>query len=108
MTLTELCRVHVAAMQLYDWVAVFFAFAVISMKVAGEMKDIELVHYSIGHLGDKLSPGWRFGLRLVGDLRRWAFLPGMVATALATLALDGCDSKSVCLNAVAILFVLGE
>ena len=107
LTLTQRYINNVKAIQPFDWVALFFGVYIVSLKVACELKDIELSHYTLDHLGERITPGWRKGLRIVGFLRRWAFLPSLLTTALAVVAVDGADAKSVCLNAVAILFVLG-
>ena len=70
---------NVAAMGSFDWVALVLATFIVALAVVGELKDIKLVTLAISHAGDKLSPGWRYALTLLGGIRRWVFLPLLVA-----------------------------
>lgn len=51
---------NVAAMGLFDWVALTFATFVVAFAVVGELKDIKLCGLAIHHAGDKISGGWSF------------------------------------------------
>ena len=79
LTDTGLIAANVAAMGKFDWVALVLATFIVALTVVGELKDIELVSLAIRHAGEKLSPRWRYALTLLGGIRRWVFLPGLVA-----------------------------
>ena len=66
-------------MGLFDEAALVFATVVVALTVVAEIKDITMCTLAIRHAGEKLSPGWRFILMLLGQLRRWLFLPGLAA-----------------------------
>ena len=53
----------------------------------------------------RLSSGYRFALTLLGGVRRWVFLPGLVNTVPLLVLFKGGDALSVCLNTVAMLFL---
>jgi hypothetical protein len=78
LTIDSLLAANVAAMGSFDWVALVLATFIVALTVVGELKDIELVSLAIRHAGEKLSPGMRFALTLLGGIRRWVFLPTLV------------------------------
>ena len=49
--------------------------------------------------------GWRLALRFLLWMRRWVFLPVLVMNVPFLVLIKGGDALSVCLNAVAILFL---
>jgi hypothetical protein len=75
------------------------------LTVIGELKDIELCSVAIAHAGDRLSKGWRVALGFLLWMRRWVFLPTLVADVPMLVLLKGGDALSVCLNTIAILFM---
>ena len=79
LTDTGLTAANVAAMGVFDWVALVLATFIVALTVVGELKDIELVTLAIRHAGEKLSPRWRYALSLLGGIRRWVILPSLVA-----------------------------
>ena len=74
-------------------------------KRARRKKDIALCGIAIAHAGDRLSRGSRLALALLGGMRRWVFLPILVATVPMLVLLKGGDALSVCFNTIAILFL---
>ena len=60
---------------------------------------------AIRHAGDRIAPTYRFVLSLLGGMRRWTFLPVLVAMAPALVFSKGGDALSVCFNTVAVLFL---
>eukprot|EP01043_Picozoa_sp_COSAG02_P050629 COSAG02_NODE_5227_length_4525_cov_1.708540_2_plen_513_part_00 len=94
-----------AAMGPFDHVTLAFAALFVAFTVVGELKDIELCSMAIVHAGEKLSKGWRCALGLVLWMRRWVFMPSLVANVPALVHFKGGDALSVCLNTVAILFL---
>jgi hypothetical protein len=73
--------------------------------VRGPTQDITLCAVAIAHAGDRLSRGSRLGLTLLGGMRRWLFLPVLVAAVPFLVLVKGGDALSVCFNTVAILFL---
>ena len=70
---------NVGAMGPFDDAAMIFATVVIALTIVAELNDITMCTLAIRHAGDNLSPGWRFILTLLGGMRRWIFLPTLVA-----------------------------
>jgi hypothetical protein len=105
LTQGTLIAANVAAMGPFDWVALFFAIFVVALTVVGELRDTELVTVAIRHAGDKLSLGWRFALTMLAGVRRWLFLPGLVAATPFLAMYKGGDALSVSFNSVAVLFL---
>lgn len=68
--------------------------------------DIKLVRLSTHRAGGNLTTGWRRGIVFLNGVRRWTFLPALVMAVLSLVVFDGADAKSVCLNTVAVLFML--
>ena len=68
--------------------------------------DIKLVGLSTHHAGENLTQGWRRAIVVLNGVRRWTFLPELVLSVLSLVVFDGADAKSVCLNTVAVLFML--
>ena len=74
-------------------------------SVRGVTQDIVLCTVAIAHAGDRLSRGSRLALTLLGGVRRWLFLPVLVAAVPTLVLLKGGDALSVCFNTIAILFL---
>ena len=50
--------------------------------------------------GVNLSPAMRTGLNLIGEARRWVFLPALVFTVPILVLIKGGDALSVCFKYV--------
>ena len=105
LTSDSLAAANLAAMGPFDTVALVFASFIVAFTVVGELKDIELCSMAVAHAGDKLSKGWRLALGFLLGMRRWVFLPALVANVPMLVIFKGGDALSVCLNTVAILFL---
>jgi hypothetical protein len=68
-------------------------------------QDIALCAIAIAHAGDRLGRGSWLALTLLGGVRRWVFLPVLVAAVPALVVIKGGDALSVCFNTIAILFL---
>ena len=100
----EMHTYNVQAMGVFDWTALWLAVTLVGLTVIGEMKDIRLCELSL----EQSSSGKRAlqpGLRTLGFLRRWVFLPLLMSTVPALVGTQGGDALSVSLNTVAILFL---
>ena len=96
---------NLAAMGPADDITLVFATFIVAFTIVGELKDIKLCSMAVAHAGDKLSMGWRLALRFLLWMRRWVFLPVLVMNVPFLVLIKGGDALSVCLNAVAILFL---
>ena len=96
---------NLAAMRLFDHVALVFAAFIVAFTVVGELRDIELCSIAVAHAGDRLSKGWQLGLKFLLWARRWFFLPSLVLSVPTLVLFKGGDALNVCLNTVAILFL---
>jgi hypothetical protein len=68
-------------------------------------QDIRLCAIAIAHAGDRLSRSSRLALTLLGGVRRWLFLPALVAAVPILVVSKGGDALSVCFYTIAILFL---
>eukprot|EP01048_Picozoa_sp_COSAG05_P013825 COSAG05_NODE_1509_length_4688_cov_77.656788_2_plen_471_part_00 len=106
MTWTSRMEDNVAAMGVYDWVALSFALFIVSLSVVGELKDIELCSMALEHTaGDGLNAKWRTFLKLCQHTRRWVFLPYMLMGICSITVIRGGDALTACFNTLAVLFL---
>jgi len=54
---------------------------------------------------DHIAPAGRFVMYLLGETRRWLFLPSLSTAALMLVLFRGGDTLSVCFNTIALLFM---
>ena len=66
---------NLAAMGVFDDVAITLAAFTVAVTVVGELKDIELCFTAVVHMGDKVSKGWQLAMGFLLLMRRWVFLP---------------------------------
>lgn len=71
---------NVAAMGLFDKMALLVCAYVASLNIVAELKDIELVGAALEQAGDRISPNSRWGFGLLNGIRRWVFLPALLQT----------------------------
>eukprot|EP01045_Picozoa_sp_COSAG04_P019726 COSAG04_NODE_1944_length_5162_cov_4.060020_3_plen_504_part_00 len=96
----------IATMSTLDWITAIFAAVIISLATVGDLKDIKLIGIAVTHAGENLGAAWRWAFAFVGGVRRWLFLPSVILAAGILIVAEGGGAKSVCLNSVAILFML--
>lgn len=96
-----------SAMGPFDWVCLAFAACIAAFTLVGEYRDIRLCSVAIVRAGRLLSPRMRIALIMLGGLRRWCFLPGLIVPLIMIPLAKGGDALNVCFNTVALLF-LGE
>ena len=98
-------RLNLLAMGVYDYVALVLASFIIALAVVGEIKDVFLCGLTISAYHEKIAPGYRVVLSLLGAMRRWLFLPQLAATVPQLVLLKGGDALSISFNTVAVLFL---
>ena len=78
---------------------------VIDLHSRGPVQDVEICTLAIRDAGDKIAQHKRYALMALNFVRRWTFLPGLVAVTPMLVVTKGGDSLSVCFNSVALLFI---
>ena len=79
----------------------------VGLKIVSEIKDIKLCLLVMEHskaLGTNATC-WEVAVRIHCGIRRYCFLPGLVATIPSLVMLKGADALSICLNSIAVLFI---
>lgn len=81
---------------------------IIALAVIGELRDIEICGIAATRAKAKgaLSRNWNIALGIVNGARRYIVLPGLLVVAVMLVPLKGGDALNVCLNTLAILFLL--
>ena len=85
-----------------------FAIYVIGLSVVGELRDIELCALAVrrAQASALLSDNWAFALNVLYGARRYIFLPALVSNTNMLVPIKGADSLSICLNTLAVLFLV--
>ena len=95
-------------MKLSDLAALFAAAAVVSFRIGREVLDCKLCQTTVVRVLEHRAPrsAWRLPFAAVSAVRQFAICPAC-ATSVPLLALTaGSDSKTVCLNAMCVVFAL--
>ena len=100
----RLVTANVAAMGPMDKVALAFAAYMVALPMVAELKDITLVSIAVQQAGDNLSPNMRRAFTMLNGIRRWLFLPALLATVPTLVLIVGGDALKVCMNTVALMF----
>ena len=96
------------AMNYLDWLTLTLASLVLALSIFNEVRDCMLCDYTIATVKKKkdIPWGWRFGMFLIYYLRIYAFLPSVLFSSLALVMIFGGSSVDICLNSVAVLFLV--
>lgn len=87
-----------------DKITLLVAALVVSFNVAREVRDIRLCNLTIE--ARAAGSRWRYPLYAVGWLRQYVVVPSLVCSVPLLVLLKGSDTTSICLNTVAVLFLL--
>ena len=93
-------------MGVFDWITTAIVGALMGLSIAGEDKDIHLCLLALDHGRSNASIAWQVAIRGLCAMRRWIVLPGLMASVLMLITIQGGDALNVCLNAVAVLFLV--
>ena len=104
-TYPEVQRDRVDSMRLQDWLALFLASLVVAFAVFAEMRDAVLCHCALRDIS-QVPRGWRFAIAGLNFCRNFVFLPCVVLSVMELVLNDGGRVRDVCLNTVAVLFLL--
>ena len=103
----DLSNNNIKAMGPFDWLALLLCSMLVGLKIVSEIKDIKLCLLVMEHskaLGTNATC-WEVAVRIHCGIRRYCFLPGLVATIPSLVMLKGADALSICLNSIAVLFI---
>ena len=104
-TYPDIQRDGVDSMRLQDWLALFLASLVVAFAVFAEMRDAVLCHCALRDIS-QVPRGWRFAIGGLNFCRNFVFLPCVVLSVMELVLADGGRVRDVCLNTVAVLFLL--
>lgn len=99
-----------AMMRGTDWLVLLLSIPILTLSITSELRDILLCDLARAqhseHEGTSCCHGWKCLLRLVNDLRTFAVIPNVVAMWPSLVIHRGSDAFNICMNTVAILFIL--
>ena len=91
-----------------DWVTLCLASLVVAFAVFAEIRDAILCEIALRAISKRreVPRGWRFAIGGLNFARYYIFLPNVVLSVAELVLNDGGNVKNVCLNTVAVLFLL--
>ena len=101
-------RDRVDSMMIQDWLTLGLASLVVAFAVFAEMRDALLCSMALQDISQKreVPRGWRFAIRGLNFARYYIMLPNVIVSVVTLVLSDGGRVKDVCLNTVAVLFLL--
>ena len=104
----DVVQERVDSMMVQDWLALLLASIVVSFAVFAEMRDAIICSMALRDISQKreVPRGWRFAIRGLNFARYYIMLPNVIVSVVMLVLNDGGDVKNVCLNTVAVLFLL--
>jgi hypothetical protein len=101
-------RINIGAMMPHDWAALLLAAVVVSYGVFGEIRDATLCRFALQRICDEREVGraWPWALHTLNYLRLFALAPYIIGCVMALVVVETGNSIAICLNAVAILFLV--
>ena len=104
----DVVQERVGSMMVQDWLALLLASIVVSFAVFAEMRDAIICSMTLRDISQKreVPRGWRFAIRGLNFARYYIMLPNVIVSVVMLVLNDGGDVKNVCLNTVAVLFLL--
>ena len=104
----DVARDRVDSMMLQDWLTLFLASIVISFAIFAEIRDLTLCEIALRDISERreVSRGWRFAIGGLNFARCYIILPNVISSVMELVLNDGGRVKEVCLNTVAVLFLL--
>ena len=98
----------VSKMRLPDWCTLFFASLIVALCVTNELHDIQMCAAlrRKGAIDSQHCTGWHVALWVLEALRRFGVLPFLTGGVGLIVVVRGSDALSICLNAVAMCFLL--
>ena len=99
---------RVDSMVTQDWLALILASLVVAFAVFAEVRDCMLCEIALREISKRreVPRGWRYAIRGLNFARYFLLLPNIVMSVVQLVLTEGGNVKSVCLNTVAVLFLL--
>ena len=99
---------RIDSMGAQDWVTLFLASLVVAFAAFAEIRDCMLCEIALREIlkQREVPQGWRYAIRGLNFARYFLLLPNIIISVVALVLNAGGDVKSVCLNTVAVLFLL--
>eukprot|EP01052_Picozoa_sp_SAG31_P014035 SAG31_NODE_860_length_11431_cov_8.068920_6_plen_162_part_00 len=97
---------NIEAMAILDIVALVLATIIVALAVVGELKDCMLCTLALrrnSHNESSIPKIWQRAMFGLGLLRKFVFLPTLVAVVPTLVWFGGGDALSICFNTIAIL-----
>ena len=99
-TIATVSNLNLAAIGLFDQLALLLSAFVVACTIVGELKDVYICRLAAVRAGHKISGALRFGLSALNFCRCWVFLPALVYCVPTLVMFKGGDALSVCFNMV--------
>jgi hypothetical protein len=95
-------------MLVQDWITLLLASIVVAFAVFAEIRDVLLCEIALREISKRreVPRGWRFAIRGLNYARYFLLLPNIIVSVMSLVHEDGGRVKYVCLNTVAVLFLL--
>ena len=99
---------RIDSMMLPDWLTLGLASLVIAFAVFAEIRDCLLCEKSLRDIAKQrdVPRGWRFAIHGLNYARYYLMLPSIISSVVELVMHEGGRVKEVCLNTVAVLFLL--
>ena len=107
-TFQDVVKDRMDSMLVQDWITLLLASFVISFAVFAEIRDVLLCEIALREISKQreVPRGWRYAIRGLNFARYFFLLPNIILSVMSLVHEDGGRVKYVCLNTVAVLFIL--
>ena len=104
----DVVKERVDSMLVQDWITLLLASFVIAFAVFAEIRDVLLCEIALREISKRreVPRGWRYAINGLNYARYICLLPNIILSVMALVYEDGGRVKYVCLNTVAVLFLL--
>ena len=104
----DVVRERVDSMMIGDWLTLGLASLVVAFAVFAEIRDAMLCDIALRDISKRreVPRGWRYAIRGLNYARYFLLLPYVILSVMSLVHEDGGRVKYVCLNTVAVLFLL--
>ena len=107
-TFQDVVKDRMDSMLVQDWITLLLASIVVAFAVFAEIRDVLLCEIALREISKQrdVPRGWRYAIRGLNFARYFLLLPSIIMSVVALVHNDGGAVKHVCLNTVAVLFLL--
>ena len=107
-TFQDVVKDRMDSMLVQDWITLLLASIVVAFAVFAEIRDCMLCEITLREISKRreVPRGWRYAIRGLNYVRYILLLPNIIVSVMSLVHEDGGRVKYVCLNTVAVLFIL--